>query len=193
MISIIRSCCSSVILLSLDKQSPRRKISAPTSSKGPEMDSDTLPVLIIIGEGNPSQQRWVSLPHHCAYGSQGTAVQSFLRAWPREHLPLPSDVPHDASRLAVSIPQIRRIRTFHPSAHTCHARRELSLCDRAASILSEPAPAVQKNSFILLRGDSSKAAVRHTGPQHPYPDTFLQFHCTAGRHPFRWYLHHSKW
>ena len=35
MISIIRSCCSSVILLSLGKQSPRLKISAPTSIPEP--------------------------------------------------------------------------------------------------------------------------------------------------------------
>ena len=37
MISIIRSCCSSVILLSLGKHSPLRKISAPTSIPEPFM------------------------------------------------------------------------------------------------------------------------------------------------------------
>ena len=35
MISITRSCCSGVIMLSLGKQSPRRKISAPTSIPEP--------------------------------------------------------------------------------------------------------------------------------------------------------------
>ena len=91
MISIIRSCCSSVILLSLGKQSPRRKISAPTSSKGPEMDSDTLPVLIIIGEGNPSQQK-MEFPSHTTVRTDLRArrFSLFLRAWPREHLLSPS-------------------------------------------------------------------------------------------------------
>ena len=160
------------------------------------LDSDTLPVLIIIGEGNPSQQRWSFPPTPlCVRISGHSGSVFFFVPGPVSIycLPLPSGFPHDASRLAVSIPLIRRIRTFHPSAHTCHARRELSLCDRAAPILSEPAPAVQKNSFILLRGDSSKAAVRQTEPQHPYPDTVLRFHHTDGWHPLRWYLHHSKW
>ena len=146
MISIIRSCCSSVILLSLGKQSPRRKISAPTSSKGPEMDSDTLPVLIIIGEGNPSQQRWVSLPHHCAYGSQGTAVQSFLRAWPREHLLSPSSfrLPSRCLPFGCIHPADQADQDLSPVS-TYVPRTPRTVAVRPG--LSEPAPAVQKKQF----------------------------------------------